>query len=174
MICKHCNSKIPEESIFCPICGSRIETQTQNPPQTYCSFCRKPFKPDAEECEYCGNTKRITLGQKKAEEPSGKIASAYFINILATIFILIVRFSIQVTVKIGSLLQNRYYLGIDPDVKPLVTGVPVIVAVIVAILLAKDRAAPKEKKTVAIIINTLIIVLSLFIIWFDIPKALFD
>ncbi|MBQ9794474.1 MAG: zinc ribbon domain-containing protein [Clostridia bacterium] len=169
MTCKKCNSQIPENSVFCPTCGTRVEEATQEVKQTFCSFCGKPFRQDATECEYCGNTKRISKEQKESEEVSGKIIGAYLINFLSAFFTLVIRLAIQVVTKDSSFFSSRYYLEIDPDIKPFLTCIPVIIAVIVAILLATDKQSPKAKKNVAIILNTLMIAISLFIIWVAFP-----
>ena len=37
MICKNCQDTIPEDSVFCPICGRKVEVETATEPICECS-----------------------------------------------------------------------------------------------------------------------------------------
>jgi hypothetical protein len=54
MKCTHCNAEIPEDSVFCPSCGQKAETQPQ--PDKMCQKCQAPLKAEAKFCEFCGAT----------------------------------------------------------------------------------------------------------------------
>ncbi|MDW7659382.1 MAG: zinc ribbon domain-containing protein, partial [Bacillota bacterium] len=92
MKCTHCNADIPDDSVFCPSCGQKAESQSQ--PEKKCRKCLAPLKADAKFCEFCGATAdeagktcpacstKVTggaafcpnCGYRMGEQPSGQTA----------------------------------------------------------------------------------------------------
>ena len=67
MNCKHCNAQINDGSLFCSVCGQKVELET---PQTnitqkkelYCNYCNNKIPDDSVFCPVCG--KRIPEDQR--------------------------------------------------------------------------------------------------------------
>lgn len=51
MYCKHCGKKIADESIFCPICGTKQK-------DCYCRNCGKEIPSESSFCPYCGTKQK--------------------------------------------------------------------------------------------------------------------
>ncbi|MGC8644903.1 MAG: zinc ribbon domain-containing protein [Thermoplasmata archaeon] len=75
MYCRKCGAEIPDDSVFCPKCGARQDSQTASPDQTAggqvevlkemkCPSCGAPLNPAEGEamvvCSYCGTS--VSLG----------------------------------------------------------------------------------------------------------------
>lgn len=55
-ICKHCNSQISEEVVFCPSCGQHnIKDKIQHNTIIKCNVCNQTIAPDDKFCRNCGD-----------------------------------------------------------------------------------------------------------------------
>ena len=72
------------------------------------------------------------------------------------------------------MLNNRKVVGIDSDLKPFLTAIPIIAAIIVSLLIISDKENSSQKKATAFIVNAIFIALALLFIWFDIPYSIID
>ncbi len=76
MICKHCGKEIPDHSLFCPECGSKLEPEhdktTPSPGHADENIQRavKPAKPAKDVDEFSGN--RVNRATESGEAGSGK------------------------------------------------------------------------------------------------------
>jgi predicted amidophosphoribosyltransferase len=50
MVCKKCSANIPNNGIFCPMCGTRVERNTT------CTKCNKEIPKESAFCTYCGTS----------------------------------------------------------------------------------------------------------------------
>lgn len=48
MLCKHCGKEINENAAFCPMCGTKVETEK------ICINCGKEIELDSRFCPHCG------------------------------------------------------------------------------------------------------------------------
>lgn len=48
MFCKHCGKEINENAAFCPMCGTKVETEK------ICINCGKEIELDSRFCPHCG------------------------------------------------------------------------------------------------------------------------
>ena len=58
LTCPHCGKVIPEDSIFCPLCGESIHGQRQRrelSDEPFCPRCGKRIMVGVETCMWCGN-----------------------------------------------------------------------------------------------------------------------
>ncbi len=51
MYCKKCEKQLPDDSLFCPFCGERVN---QEPKVACCPVCKKTIPDDSEFCPFCG------------------------------------------------------------------------------------------------------------------------
>lgn len=155
MYCKFCGRKIESSDGFCSGCGNKIEKSET------ATTALSNLKPDGNSDVYSGG--------------SNKIGFSYFISFVAAFICLVVRVSMQeMYYTYESIMRNERVYGIDPDMKPLFTIIPVVAAVISALLLISDRNSDNQKKMTAFIIDAVIIALAVLFIWFDIPYDLFN
>ncbi len=56
MICKHCNSNIPDDSVFCPSCGKKAEAQKNDPNLNICPNCGTELPKGSNFCTTCGTS----------------------------------------------------------------------------------------------------------------------
>ena len=58
MICSHCHSEIADDSMFCTVCGAKVEAPTVSPASgsvvRVCPHCGNDIPADAEFCTMCG------------------------------------------------------------------------------------------------------------------------
>ena len=59
MDCKFCGAPAPENGVFCPLCGKRLDGKIE------CNFCKSLIEENSIYCTYCGN--RLD-GKKKCKE----------------------------------------------------------------------------------------------------------
>lgn len=184
MNCKECGAQLAEDAKFCVCCGTKVDTPT------VCKHCGAKIEGGNKFCAKCGlrTWLLVSTGQPNTTQQSGgnnqgntiecygsKAIAAYWISIVGAIVSLGIRFALQETYYSWSnLLDNRKVVGLDEDIKPFLTGIPIVVAIIVSLLLAKDTISSRQKKLVALIVNTVFISLSLLFIWFDIPYNIID
>ena len=69
MICKHCNSEIPDNLASCPKCGSN----TNVPVQQFCKHCGAQLNKDDDFCTSCG---KYTEKKKDEIETNNAVASS--------------------------------------------------------------------------------------------------
>lgn len=177
MICPKCNAAISDGTVFCPSCGEKLAGQSEKSVR-YCLSCGEEVKEGNKFCAKCGaevSLTNITIDTSTAETSTGKIRGTYFVSVISAIISFIIRISTQDTYYSWSnLLDNRKVVGIDSDMKPLLTAIPVIAAIIVSLLLVSDKDTPSHKKATAFIINAIFIALAFLFIWFDIPSDIID
>ena len=116
MFCKNCGKEITDESKFCSGCGC-LQNESDN-------------------------NLNVQLPTNNLSEIKivNKIKKTYIFSIISAIITLIIRLSTQQTYYSWSnLLDNRKVMGIDEDVKPFLTVIPVIATIIVSLLIVSDK-----------------------------------
>ena len=163
MICPKCNSAISDGAAFCPSCGENLTVQTDKGDK-YCRSCGEVIKEGNKFCAKCGaviSLTNISTNFSANDTLSGKIRGSYFVSVISAIIAFIIRIAIQDTYYSWSnLLNNRKVIGIDSDIKPLLTAIPVIAAIIVSLLIVSDKNTPSQKKA------TIFIAMALLFMWF--------
>ena len=71
-------------------------------------------------------------------------------------------------------MNKRKVVGLDEEIKPFLTMIPVVAVIIVALMISSDKHATTEKKITTFIINSIFIVLSILFIWLDIPYKIMN
>jgi len=176
MFCNNCGAKITDDSQFCPQCG----TKAQNEPLV-CKHCGEPLEADSKFCGKCG----LRTWLKGTEPPKTdlseynytgvKTGRSYTVSIISAIVCFIIRlFTQSEHHSYENIWNNRYIIGIDSDLKPFLTAIPIIAAIIASLLIVSDDVSSSRKKASAFIINGVFIALAILFIWFDIPYKLFD
>ena len=162
----------------------------------FCSKCGKEVKEEANFCEHCGNALNDASTTEKtetADEPlsasnpesittskgvtgkEGGAKKSYIATVLSAIITFIIRISIQAEqIYYVNIINNRYVIGIDQDLKGVFTLIPAIALIIAALVVSSDRKTDSQKKLSIFVVNLVYIALSALFIWFDIPQELFD
>ena len=188
MVCPKCKLTIAEQSAFCPNCGENLTANAEQN-NKFCSACGEKIQEDNKFCAKCGtrvgtatqpNTYTVTQPNTYTNSyadtsSSSKITGSYFVSVISAIISLIIRIATQEQfISWSNLMENRKLLGIDSDLKPFISVIPALAAIIVSLLLASDKNTSTQKKTTALIVNVVFIALSILFIWFDIPSAILD
>jgi len=180
MECPKCKSTVGEGATFCSSCGEKLAEQLTESVK-YCIKCGQVIKEENKFCGRCGTAvgtnfqPAVKIVSNANNLSSGKIKGSYFISVIGAIISFVIRLATQQTYySLDNLLDNRKVVGIDSDIKPFLTAIPVIVAIIVSLLIASDKNTSSQKKITAFIINAIFIALAILFIWFDIPYAIFD
>ena len=178
MICSKCQATIVENASYCPNCGETLTVQAEQNGK-FCPSCGGEIKEGNMFCAKCGAR---TVSVTKADtyttpytntSSSGKIAGSYFVSVISAIISFVIRIEKQEKfISWDNLLDNRKLVGIDSDLKPFLSVIPAIAAIIVSLLIASDKDASSQKKTIAVIVNIVFIILSILFIWFDIPQEI--
>lgn len=177
MFCKNCNAEIPENSKFCPSCGTKYESESKN---NFCSECGSEISEKMIFCPKCGknlipNVSTDNKNDNIQKSKSSKIKKTYFISIISSIITFFIRIAMQEThYSLVNIMKNRKVVGISNDVKPFLTALPVIASIIIALMLAKDNKSTSQEKVTAIIVNLIFIALAILFIWFDLPYEIFN
>lgn len=181
MVCPKCSSLVSDGATFCSACGERIVVQSTQKCVKYCSVCGQVINEEHKFCGKCGTAVSETIqpdvqaNANLKQSSSGKIGTSHFVSIISAIISFVIRIATQQTYySWENLLDNRKVIGIDDDIKPFLTAIPVVAAIIVSLLIVSDKAASSQKKTTAFIVNAIFIALAILFIWFDIPYAIFD
>ncbi len=181
MICPKCSSTVSDGATFCSTCGEKIVVQSTQNCVKYCSVCGQVIKEENKFCGKCGTAVGATIqSDLKAnvnlrQSSRGKTGGSYLVSIISAIITFIIRITTQETyVSWENLLDNRKVIGIDSDMKPLLTAIPVIAAIIVSLLIVSDKNKSSQEKATAFITNAIFIALAILFIWFDMPYAIFD
>ncbi|MBR2551523.1 MAG: zinc ribbon domain-containing protein [Erysipelotrichaceae bacterium] len=53
--CSNCNQTVPDDSIYCPFCGSNQIKEIVDKTVKYCQDCGKKIPKEAEKCSFCGS-----------------------------------------------------------------------------------------------------------------------
>ena len=180
MLCPKCKSTILEKVDFCPYCGENL-TALPAQDKKFCSSCGGEIKEGNLYCAKCGARTVAVTQTNTSTTPatytssSDKITGSYLTSVISAIISFVIRLITQDTFySWDNLWENRKVLGIDSDLKPYLSAIPAIAAIIVSLLIASDTDVPTHKKTTAFIVNIVFIVLSVLFIWFDIPSEIFN
>lgn len=180
MICPKCNLTISDNAIFCSRCGEKLAEKTEESIK-FCLSCGEAIKEGNKFCAKCGTSvgsvmqTNVSSSYNGNNSTSGKSKGSYFVSVISAIISFIIRLIAQDTFYSWSnLLDNRKVVGIDSDIKPFLTAIPIIAAIIVSLLIVSDKNTPSQKKATTFIVNAIFIALSVLFIWFDIPYAIFD
>lgn len=178
MICPKCQTTVEENAAYCSNCGESLAVQAEQNSK-FCTSCGGEIKVGNVFCAKCGaRTTSVTKADTYATpytntSSSSKIAGSYFVSIISAIISFVIRIEKQEKfVSWDNLLDNRKLIGIDSDLKPFLSVIPAIAAIIVSLLIASDKNATSQKKTIAVIVNIVFIILSVLFIWFDIPQKI--
>jgi len=154
MFCMKCGKEIQEGTAFCAHCGTAAGT----PPQA-------SVRPAAQ-------TKSEVLPGNLVGE---KAQRSYTFSIIGAIIALLIRIGLQdVWWHHDSWFEYGKVLGIERDLKPVLTFVPGIAAVIVTLLVLSDRITSTQNKVIVLVKNAVILLLAVLFIWLDIPYRLID
>ena len=184
MICNNCNAEIAEGSQFCMKCGNKVQDLT-------CKHCGTKLEPGSKFCSKCGLhtwIKEPAVQQPAAQRPvpapstysagdytGSKTVAAYTVSVIGAIVSFIIRLIFQTTYySYENLLENRKLVGLDSDIKPFFTVLPVAAAIIALLLIVSDQETGTRKKHIAMIVNAIFIVLAVLFIWFDIPYQIIN
>ena len=162
----------------------------------FCSKCGKEVKEEANFCEHCGNALKDASATEKNEtadetgansnpecattsqsaaDNRGNAKKSYIATVLSAIITFFIRIGVQEEqVLYMNILENRYVIGIDQDLKGLFTLIPGIALIIAALVVSSDRKTETQKKISIFVVNLVYIALSALFIWFDIPQEIFD
>ncbi len=181
MVCPKCSSTVSDGATFCSTCGEKIIVHETQNFVNYCSVCGQVIKQENKFCGKCGTPVGVTIqpdvkaNVNLRQSSSGKTGVSYFVSIISAIITFIIRITTQETYySWENILDNRKVIGIDSDIKPFLTAIPVIAAIVVSLLIVSDKNVSSQKKTTIFIINAIFIALAILFIWFDIPYAIFD
>ncbi len=168
--CSRCGKEIMDEkSRFCPGCGKELSNQNDQNLFVEPKTKMAPLKPPSIHDGKKEKAKTVIEGEARS-----KLKTTYFLSIGTAILTFILRLSGQETFyTMENLLNNRKVIGLDLDYKPFYTIIPVAMAIIIALLMVRDRESDQQKKQTAIIINAVLIVLAILFIWVDLPYAIF-
>ena len=181
MVCNNCQKEVAGDGKFCPYCGGELREVAP-----VCANCGASLEENSKFCPRCGITLResnITyqqirnplLSTQESEYTGKKTVGAYWASVISSIISFIIRVSTQeMHYSWDNFLDNRKVLGIDGDLKPVYTIIPVVATVILSLLIVSDQETSTRKKWSAFIINAVLIALSVLFIWFDIPYQLLD
>lgn len=179
MICPKCNTTITDNSVFCSNCGENLKKEENR--TIYCSACGERIKEENKFCAKCGTKVGVetqpsintTLNTEKLS--SEKITGSYFVSIISAIVSFIIRIANQDTYySVINFVDNRKVVGLDSEIKPFITIIPIIAIIVLSLLIVSDKKTTTQKKTTAFIINAIFIALSFLFIWFDIPYSIID
>lgn len=180
MVCPKCNSAIIEGAAFCSACGEKVAVESTQGVK-HCLVCGNVIQEENKFCGKCGtvvgtvNKPVVKTISELKQNSSGKIGSSYFVSVVSAIISLVIRITTQQTYYSWSnLLDNRKVVGIDSDMKPFLTVIPIVAAIVVSLLVVSDKNSSAQKKTTAFIINLIFIALAVLLIWFDIPYSIID
>lgn len=179
MKCEHCGTEIASNSKFCSICGKeQTAIKTTN---VLCTRCGKPVDPAAQYCGKCGHTLNAPVGRSQVDNlrnialEGGKAEKSYIWSAISAILSFIIRITTQgYQYYVESLVKNRKVLGIDADLKPFLTVIPVVALIAVLLTVVSDKKTDTSRKLTILVINGVLIALSLLFIWFDIPYKLIN
>ncbi len=181
MTCPKCGSSINNDATFCPLCGEKIAIQSTENPTKHCRVCGQITEEGNKFCGKCGTAVEAIVQHEVANTAneehasSGKIKGSYFTSVISAIISFVIRIATQQTYySWENLLDNRKVVGIDSDIKPFLTAIPVIATIIVSLLIVSDKNTSSQKKKTAFIVNAIFIALAILFIWFDIPYAILD
>lgn len=54
MVCKSCGKTIPDDSVFCHFCGTKVETETTTQKSRFCTSCGAQIPDGVKFCPKCG------------------------------------------------------------------------------------------------------------------------
>lgn len=153
MICKACGQNNEGTAAYCARCGARI--QDQNEGAMY-------------------QTDRVEFGSNE-NTINNKIKYSYIASWISAAISFIIRIAIQDRyIYWDNLLDNVKVLGIDREIKPFLTFIPAIAAIIATLMIVGDNGSDSQKKKKAWVVNIVLIALSLVFIWLDIPSEIFS
>ncbi len=178
MNCKNCNYTLPENGVlFCPKCGVRVEQQEM----FVCKACGKSADAQDRFCAFCGGEIKSTADKGNSVESNGqttgksRVGKSYIFTVLSAIITFLIRVSAQTEQKVYmSSFNFRWAIGLDADLKPFYSLIPVVAGIIAAIIVSSDKNTPNQKKVTVLLVNAIFLILSFVFIWFDLPQNLFD
>ena len=181
MVCPKCGATGSDGAAFCSHCGEKIAIHTPENYTKYCLVCGQVLEEGNKFCKRCGTMAGTTvqpnvrIASNMGQTSSGKIGTSYVVSMISAIISLVIRIGTQQTYySWENLMNNRKVLGLDGDVKPFLTAIPVVAAIIASLLIVSDKNTSSQKKATAFIVNAVLIALGILFIWFDIPYAILD
>ena len=176
MYCNKCGANIADGSEYCPKCGEKSPGES-----LVCKHCGAPLEADSKFCGKCGlrtwlkGTEPTVTDANKATYTGERTGKSYIYSIISAILCFIIRLLLQEEfTSWDNVWNNRYLIGIDSDIKPFLTAIPVIGAIIASLMITSDSDTPGNRKATAFIVNAIFIGIAILCIWFDIPYRLFD
>lgn len=172
--CKQCGDILKPDANYCEKCGTRIGQKVEKVPSLIETVSRPALG-------FSTQTSSTTPPPVSSVTPNSsvsrvsRIKKTYLWSALSAGICFILRLIMQEKfTSWDNLWENRYLLGIDSDIKPFLTAIPVIAAIIVSLIITSDTEADSQKKGTAFIVNGIYIALAILFIWFDIPYKIFD
>ena len=140
----------------------------------FCPKCGKQISGESNFCKECGAPLQLlpptTQDPKNYSVPTALIVS--IMSVVSAIYILYFRIVNQeflgYDVTHGGTGIDKFY-GIDPDVKPLISFIPLTVMVVAALMVAFDKTLSKKKRISVLIVSAVFAIISLLLIWINIP-----
>ena len=161
--CSNCGKQVNEDANFCAQCGYALNSDD-----------------DAEEVEKEAESVSTSDAEgvaqsQSADENIGNAKKSYIATVLSAIITFFIRIGVQEEqVLYMNILENRYVIGIDRDLKGMFSLIPAVALLIAALVVSSDRKTDTQKKISIFVVNLVYIALSALFIWFDIPQEIFD
>lgn len=157
MFCRACGKEVDADAKFCHSCG--------------CCQAMQPVISHVAAPMNCTSTDQIL----DASVGGKNIGKSYLFSIVSAIVCFLIRIIAQDTYySWENLMENRKVVGLDEDIKPVLTAIPAIAGIILSLLIVSDKLRDSQKKMIAFIVNAVFIVLSVLFIWYDIPYDIID
>lgn len=173
---------LDDDAQFCDRCGCKTVDR-------HCRNCGASMNPNSQFCSKCGlsavkgenavndqfaNNRHAGIYESYHEYTGAKTIGAYCAGVLGTVGAFFARKLSEVeSSTLGDILDNRMYVGIESAAKPFFTIIPIMMAIIAYGLLFVDDETGPRNKIIAAIVATALIVLTLLIIWVDMPQAIY-
>ena len=162
--CTKCGASMEDEANFCPTCGHPSTTPT---PTFVSSTTPTSTSTQTPPVSAPSPASTSDANAPTTYSSGSKTTASYFFSILGAVVSFLVRLNVGGTYWSFSSFDSFH--GIDADMKPLYSLIPLAAAILVSLLIVSDRHSDSHRKAVAFIVNIIFIVIAILCIWVDIP-----